>query len=191
MNACWQKWWPSWSESCGTTMWLEWTRALWCHMAKPAFWGEYNKKGNYVDTTSFTILSLQTNVLLIIKKVNSNIQLQSCQNLPTKFITISICKFYIVKLVAPLLFSVMKSILFFFFPNDEDFVYNFLNKAIGLNIMEKKTVYRIRKAKANVSFYVLSGRHLWIMKDNNGEMEVSHDSLRETYPFLITVWKAS
>lgn len=57
--------------------------------------------------------------------------------------------------------------------------------------MEKKTVYRIRKAKANVSFYVLSGPHLWIMKDNNGEMEVSHDSPRETYPFLITVWKAS
>lgn len=57
--------------------------------------------------------------------------------------------------------------------------------------MEKKTVYRIRKAKDNVSFYVLSGPHLWIMKDNNGEMEVSHDSARETYPFLITVWKAS
>ena len=57
--------------------------------------------------------------------------------------------------------------------------------------MEKKTVYRIRKAKANVSFYVLSGPHLWIMKDNKGEMEVSHDSPRETYPFLITVWKAS
>jgi hypothetical protein len=67
--------------------------------------------------------------------------------------------------------------------NDGGYKFYFLDKTIGLNIMEK-TVCGIREAKGSYFSFLcpFSRPPLGIMKYNNGKVEVSDDP-RETHPF--------